>query len=117
MEHNDDFKPRFNYGQIQKEHLDVVNEIINLANESQNIVFAEFLKWKFNIKEVKKYDLTKNKFLNAAQKAGVFCSIQGTIREGEKEGAIEYPVISITEDPRKLEKIYEAIEEIVKNEK
>lgn len=109
MENNPDFKQVFDYGHINEDHTNAIQEAINLAKSQGLKDFANFLERKFKIVPIKQYDISQSKFCKAANKAGIRCAIQGTLVSGQDEQAIEYPVISICEEVRDLEKIYETI--------
>lgn len=96
-------KELFDYGSINEEHKKVVLEIMELAKQSGNDVFAEFIKHKFQIVEPKKYDLAESKFVEACEKHNFKYHVMGYVVDGTNPDSIHYPIVSITEDIRKLE--------------
>jgi hypothetical protein len=101
----------FDYGNIKKEHKEAVEEVCKILNESNQNMISELLKAKFKIKENPKYDISLSLFLNILKNSKINYSIQGHINENN----IDYPIINISEDIRKLDKII--IEILDKNKK
>ena len=97
----------FNYGDITEEQKKAVLEIIELANQSGNDVFAELLKHKFQIIEPLKLDHTKTEFNRLCTEKEIKVWLMGWVQDGggEDPSAPHYPVVSITEDIRKLEEL------------
>jgi hypothetical protein len=91
----------FDYGNIKKEHIEAVEEVCKILNESNQSMISELLKAKFKIKENPKYDTTLSLFLNILKNNKINYSIQGYINENN----IDYPIINISEDIRKLDQI------------
>jgi hypothetical protein len=92
----------FDYGNINDEHKKAILEVIDLANQLGNVTFAELLKHKFQIVEPKKYDLNDSEFITACNSNKINYNIQGYITEGPAHAPVHYPLVSITEDIRKL---------------
>ena len=105
----ENFNENFNYGEISDNDKRVVEEVIKLAKQQGLDIFVKFLEHKFNIVEQPTYDFEESEFVKEAAKNGLFVSVQGTIKSGNKPDDIVYPVISICEDIRKFEKFYNAI--------
>ena len=101
----------FDYGNIKKEHIEAVEEVCKILDESNQNMISELLKAKFKIKKNPKYDITLSLFLNILKNNKINYSIQGYINENN----IDYPIINISEDIRKLDKII--IEILDKNKK
>jgi hypothetical protein len=100
----------FNYGDIKEEHKQAVLEVMELARQQGNVVFAELLKHKFQIEEPVKVDHKDTDFAKACEAADVKLWIMGWVQDGLADaGSPHYPVVSITEDIRKIEKLVEAI--------
>jgi hypothetical protein len=93
----------FDYGNITEEHKKVILEVIELARSSGNEMFAEFVKHKFQITEPIKFDLSESKFIEACEKHKFCYNIQGYVKDGLQPDGMHYPIVSITEDIRKLE--------------
>jgi hypothetical protein len=103
----------FNYGEITADHKEAAEEIANFISGSGNEMLAELIKQRFKVTSIPRYDIKESKFANACVAAGVFPSVQGYLQEGDGLDKKEYPLIGITEDVRKLEKLYEAIKNSV----
>jgi hypothetical protein len=102
--------PNFNYGQISDEQKSVAVEIIELAKQSGNNELAELIKYKFQIVEPNKFDITNSAFVQACEAAGFKYWIQGwLIEDPDNLASMQYPIISITEDVRKLDKFIESM--------
>lgn len=102
-----EIKPVFDYGKIKPEHQEAALEIINLLENSGNILLAELIKEKFQIKIRPQFDIDNTEFVEACKEAGLYCSIQGILHE---EGSdIDYQFISISDDIRKFLKLYDII--------
>lgn len=98
-------KPVFDYGSIKQEHKDTAEEIVNILNSAGQSMLAEMIKTKFQLVEKPKYDWENSPFTLAAVEAGLYVNAQGTV---ENDG-IEYQIVSITDDIRRLEKIIPVI--------
>jgi len=101
--------PVFNYGNISDAHKDAAKEIANIIASSGNIMLAEVIKQRFKVVEIPKFNLEDSKFAKACMIAGVFPAVQGHVQEGSDLDKMEYPLVGICEDIRKLEKLYEVI--------
>lgn len=99
--------PNFNYGDITDEHKQAAKEIANLMEGMNQPMMAELIRERFQIKPIPKYDFTQHPFVKACEQADLFCAVQGHIRDGS--GKLEYPVISISDDVRKFEKLFQII--------
>ncbi len=93
----------YDYGSISEDHKKIILEVMDLAKKTGNELFAEFLKHKFEIVEPNRYDLSESKFIDACEKHKFCYNIQGYVKEGNSPDAVHYPIVSITEDIRKLE--------------
>ena len=102
-------KHTFNYGEINDDHKAAAEEIADLIAKSGNEMLSELIKQRFKITSIPRYDIKNSKFAEACMEAGVFPSVQGYLQEGDGLDKFEYPLIGITEDVRKLEKLYEHI--------
>lgn len=92
----------FNYGNITDEHKAAALEIVNIARSTNNDMLAELIAHKFQLVEPVKYDIADSKFVQACETMKFNYWIQGWVTEGEDKDAVHYPIISITEDVRKL---------------
>ena len=103
------FEQPFDYSNIKKEHLEAVKEVLRLLKEELKTseLTLDYIKLKFNINEIPEINIKDTKFLKAAEKAGIYVPIVGHIVEGSGLEAKKYPVIGLSEDIRKLEKLFD----------
>ena len=99
--------PNFNYGDITDEHKHAAKEIANLMEGMNQPMMAELIRERFQITPIPKYDFTQHPFVKACEKANLFCAVQGHVKDGS--GKMEYPVISISDDVRKFEDLFQII--------
>ena len=97
----------FDYGAISEEQKKAILEVMDLAKESGNDVFAEFLKHKFKIVEPVRVDHKEYDFYKHCDSNGIKVWLMGYVQDGGGNNPAEpsYPVVSITEDIRKLEEL------------
>ena len=98
-------KELFNYGEIKDEHKDAADECANILQNMNHPELAELIRKQFKIIENKKFDFKDHPFVKATEQAEVFCSVQGFVSDNE----IDYPIIGITEDVRKIMNLYKCI--------
>jgi hypothetical protein len=72
-------------------------------------MLAELVKQRFKVVEIPRYDINESPFIDACKEAGIFAAVQGYLQEGSDLEKMEYPLVSICEDIRKLEKLIPAI--------
>ena len=92
----------FDYGSINDQHKKAIFEVMMLAKQFGHDNFAEFLKFKFEIVEPNRYNLNESEFIQACEKNQVQYNIQGYVKNSLDPDAVHYPIVSITEDIRKL---------------
>ena len=66
------------------------------------------------MREIPKYDLEQSEFVKYCKEAGIFVAGQGYIVEGEGLNQMQYPMVAICDDVRRVEKIVEVIKNSVK---
>lgn len=108
--------PAFDYGSITDEHKSVVVEIASLLRDKGLDPIANELTTRFKIVEIPKFDLHGSPFVSACKEAGIHGAIQGYIQEGLDANAIQYPVVSICDDIRNLDKLIPIIKAMELNE-
>jgi hypothetical protein len=101
-------RPVFDYRVINDDHKAAAEEIANILEGMNQEMLAELIKHKFQVIERPKYDMKESKFVKHCADAGVYCSIQGHTLDGD---GIEYPLISICEDIRKLNNLVDIVRE------
>lgn len=98
----------FDYGNISEEHKKAVLEVMDLAKQQGNEMFAELLKHKFQIEEPVRVDHTDRAFVKACEESDIKVWVMGWVQDGGAEsGSPHFPVVSITEDIRKIDKLVE----------
>lgn len=97
--------PVFDYRNITEEHKKVAEEIANILSDIGQPMLAELVKVKFQVVDRPKYKLDDSPFIDFCKKAGLHFTIQGyTIENG-----VEYPLVTLCEDIRKLNKLHEVM--------
>jgi hypothetical protein len=96
-------KQLFNYGDLKKEHKDAAAEIIDLAKQLGQDNLAEVIAHKFQLVEPNKFNIEDSVFAKACDSVGFKYWIMGWVAEGDGPEAVHYPIVSITEDVRKLD--------------
>jgi hypothetical protein len=96
-------KQTFDYGSINEKQKETVEEVANLARQMGHHMFAEFLIHKFDVVEPKRFNVEDSKFCQLCKENDIRINLQGHVQEGLDANAIQYPVVSITEDVRKLD--------------
>lgn len=107
----DNMLPVFDYGSLNDDHKKAAEEIASLAEQHGMSMFADLVKTRFQVKEIPKYDISQSEFVKYCDKAGLHLGIQGFIREGGEPDIIQYPLMTLCDDVRKLEKLVEVIKE------
>jgi hypothetical protein len=94
-----EMNPIFDYNLITEEHKKVVKEITTLLDQHGQEMLSELIKLKFKIVENPKFNLKESIFMDVCKKAEIIPIIQGfTLDNG-----VEYPVVLIQDDIRKLD--------------
>ena len=104
-ENNKGVIPLFCYRDLNKDHKSAAQECIRILSEFNQPMLIELIKNKFKLVEHKKFDLNNSEFIKKAKEVNITTSVQGYIIEND----IEYQVIGITEDIRKLEEFVKLI--------
>lgn len=103
----------FDYGTITDEHKEAVQEVINLAKSLGNEEFAEFIKHRFKIVEPLRIPYDISSFYKECQKVGIKVHLMGYVQDngGSDPTSPYYPILSITEDIRKLDEFVKSIKD------
>jgi|694.fasta_scaffold131948_2 hypothetical protein len=113
---NSEEKPKidlpFDYGNIKDDHKALVKDIILRLEKNNQTDLIQDLKVLFKIEESEKYNIEESVFYQYCKKVNVPINRQGTITELKNGKNIEYPIISVCDDVRKLNSICEKIIEI-----
>ena len=110
----EDMIPVFDYGNIKPEHQALVRDILQrIDNNKQPEDIKNDLSVLFKLQGENEFDLEKSTFIKYAKRVNLGPAKQGhiTVKEG-KDVPINYPIISVCDDIRKLDKL---VEEIMKD--
>ena len=110
----EDMIPVFDYGNIKPEHQALVRDILQrIDNNKQPEDIKNDLSVLFKLQGENEFDLEKSTFIKYAERVNLGPAKQGhiTVKEG-KDVPINYPIISVCDDIRKLDKL---VEEIMKD--
>lgn len=101
----------FDYGAINDHHKEAIQEVIDLARNTGNEMFAEVLKHKFQLVEPIRVDYKETAFYKACTENDIKVWTMGYVQDGGgNDPSIPfYPVVSITEDIRKIQKLVETL--------
>jgi hypothetical protein len=102
-----DIKPVFDYNAVTVQHKEAADEIANLLAAMGQEMIAELIKEKFKIVEKPKFPFQETEFVKACSEVGIFCAVQGWLVDGS--GNMEFPIISISDDCRRLIELYNHI--------
>ena len=102
-------KPLFDYGDIKEAHVLAAEEIANMCLQFGQPELAVEIKRKFKIAEVPKYNLEDSEFVQECKKHNVYVSIQGIIHEGQGPSLMEYQLVGISGDVRKMNEFIRAV--------
>lgn len=107
----------FDYGNITEEHKAALLEVVELAKQSNNDMFAELLKHKFQLVEPVKIDHKTMAFTQECEKVGIKVWVMGYQNNPEQptdENNPLVPILSITEGADKMEDLVASIRSAVK---
>lgn len=99
-------QPVFDYGSINQDHQDAAEEIIGLLRNLGIELPIKIISERFKLTEPNRFDFTETNFAKACREADVFLGVQGFVVNQADPNKVEYPIISISEDVRKLESLY-----------
>jgi len=94
--------------QMKEEHIAAAKDILEMIEQYGNTELAQRVRIRYGLDEIKFYDLEDSPFFRCLQKANMNGYIQGHLHNG-KETDVRYPVISVNDDIRKFNKLYEVI--------
>lgn len=92
--------PVFDWRDIKPEHQQAAQEIADIMENMNQPMLAELIRQKFKVIPPTRYDLKQSEFVQECSKNNIGIMIQGYV----DEGGIQYPLIAITEDIRRLDK-------------
>ena len=101
---------KFNFNEIKDEHKKAINEACEiLEKQGVNEDIINNLKTKFEIKKIPSYDLMTSQFVQYCIKNGLHVQPQGNITEIKNREPYLYPIVSVTEDIRKFNSVFDKI--------
>ena len=100
------YTPNYDYGNITDDDRILIREICEQLEKNGNESDSQFLKQQFQLKQAWQYDLANSPFVKICRDNDIKVSKQGYMTNHENNETREYPIISICEDIRKLEKLF-----------
>lgn len=98
----------FNYDDLNDDHKKAATEFLRLLDQHNDpLIVSELIKKNFDLKPKPKVKPDHSLFVQACQKSGQYVNIQGYV---EDDGVL-YPICTITDDIRKLDKLFGVIKE------
>lgn len=104
-----DLTPVFDYGSLNDDHKAAAQEIAEILRNMGNEHLAIAISQRFKLEEPNRFDYKTTKFFEACAKADVYLGMQGYVVDHRDPDKTEYPIVSISEDIRKLENLYDII--------
>lgn len=95
----------FDYNSITDEHRKAVKEVLNILEKFGYDMVTDMIKIQFGITQRPKYNLQDSEFIKCCEKANIIPIIQGYLVDNN----VEYPVVFIQDDIRKLNDFIEKI--------
>ena len=102
----DGLAPVFDYGNITDDHKAAAEEIIGLLRQLGIDLPTRVIAERFKLVEPNRFDFTQTDFYKVCREADVFLGVQGFVVNHDDPQKVEYPIISISEDIRKLENLF-----------
>jgi len=98
----------FNYDDLNDEHKKAAVEVLRLMQQHGDpLIVNEIVKKNFSLNPMPKASPSDSLFVQACKESGQYVNIQGHV---EDDGVL-YPVCSITDDIRKLDKLFGVIKD------
>ena len=95
----------FDYNSITDEHKKAVKEVLSILEKFGYDMVSDMIKMQFGIVQRPKYDLKDSEFVKYCEKANILTITQGYVVDNN----VEYPVVFIQDDIRKLNDFIEKI--------
>jgi hypothetical protein len=106
-----DMQPIFDYGSLNEDHKKAAAEICELLRQAGNEVMAGAISQRFKLEEPVRFDHTSTEFANACARANIFLGVQGYVFSHDDPEKIHYPIVSISEDIRKLQDLVNVLKQ------
>lgn len=94
--------------QMNDEHVLAAKDIVRMCEERGYQDLSQAIRIRYGLEQIKYYDISENKFIQACDAVGLAGCVQGHVHSGD-ETAIRYPIISVNGDIRKFDDLYNAI--------
>lgn len=108
-----DLIPAFDFGSVNEQHQAAAKEISEWLRGYGMTEIADEILRRYKIDPLPSYDLEQSEFFRLAREAGIFVAGQGTLVEGEGKDKMQYPLVAISGDIRKMDEFIK----FVKNSK
>jgi hypothetical protein len=95
----------FDYNSITDEHKKAVKEVLSILEKFGYDMVSDMIKLQFGIIQRPKYDLATSEFVKCCERANILTITQGYIIDNN----VEYPVVFIQDDIRKLNDFIEKV--------
>jgi len=106
------FTPEYDYGNITDDDRILIREICEQLETKGNLSDSAFLRNQFQLKQIWQYDLANSPFVKMCKDNNIEIQKQGHMTTYENGEAREYPIVTLCEDIRKLEKLFASIVEL-----
>tara|TARA_Y100001935_G_scaffold224475_1_gene200982 strand:+ start:159 stop:545 length:387 start_codon:yes stop_codon:yes gene_type:complete len=101
---------KFDFGNIKDEHKIAINEACEiLKKQGVNEEVINNLKTKFKIKKIPSYDPMTSPFVQYCMRNDLHVQSQGNMTQIVNGEPFLYPIVSVTEDIRKFNKLFDKI--------
>lgn len=101
--------PIYNYGNVTEDDKTLVREVINMLDQDKQYSTSQLLKERFKMNDVIQYDRNESVFLNYANDMNLPIHIQGHSTQTKGDKTYHYPIFSLCDDIRVLNKFVENI--------
>jgi hypothetical protein len=105
----EELSPVFDYGSINDDHKAAAEEIVELLRQLGIELPIKVISERFKLVEPNRFDFTQTEFYKVCREVDVFLGVQGFVVNHADPEKTEYPIVSITEDIRKLENLLQFI--------
>ena len=101
--------PIYNYGNVTEDDKTLVREVINMLDQDKQYSTSQLLKERFKMNDIIQYDRNESVFLNYANDMNLPIHIQGHSTQTKGDKTYHYPIFSLCDDIRVLNKFVENI--------
>lgn len=104
-----DVIPAFDFGSINEQHQSAAKEIAEWLKMQGLTEASDEILRRYKIDPIPTYDITQSIFYQYAQKANLYVAGQGTLVEGEGKDKMQYPLVAVCGDIRKMDEFINVI--------